>query len=69
MSQENSQTLDFLESSLKTQLDAEEERIKKKVKFLRRVYDSTSNGTTLELASTELSDAYLIGSIDSLFGS
>lgn len=69
MSQENSTTLDFLESSLKTQLDAEEERIKKKVKFLRRVYDSTSNGATLELASTELSDAYLVGSIDSLFGS
>jgi len=68
MSRETLPSIAFIESSLKKQLDEEEEHLKKKVKFLRRVYDRTSAGAELELASTELSDVFLVGSIDKLFG-
>lgn len=63
-----SPSLDAIETALKRQLDEEEERLKKRVKYLRRVYDRTSSGAELELVSTQTTDVFLIGSIDSLFG-
>lgn len=59
-----SQAITDLKTDFVTFCDAEESRITKEVTFLKKIYDSLSDGAALELVSTNASSVFLTGSLD-----
>lgn len=67
MSSTLSPLLDQLEGALREALDEDEGRGTAEGSYLKKVYDATSGGAALELASTQASDVFLVASLSGYF--